>query len=85
MLCNYIFQNLVLLLGIFIYLFFMLKNMSKKIDYTKTKFEDLYEIWRNYHGWKFIIGSVLTISFSLYGKIPSISIILNIFGIKTCQ
>lgn len=87
MICNYLIQNIVVLSWVIIYWFFFLRKSSFLSKYNKKK----SVIWNIIDsnsltwGWGAFLVSLIIIVFSIIDKLPTLSIILSVFGINICN
>lgn len=85
--CNYIFQNLIILIVVFIFGFFSMrkKNLRFKPDKTKGNIYNGIESWSNTQGWILLIFIPIFVLVSLVEKWAPFTIILNSFGMGFCE
>lgn len=87
MLCNYIFQNIIILFSFILFWYFVMRKepLIVKQDKNKGGFFNGINSWTNTQGWLGLIFGIIYSIISLFEKIPSLSIILSIFGINICN
>lgn len=84
--CNYILQNALILILLFLYWFYYLKK--KSLFYSFKSEESFKTSWNKLaysNAWIAFTFTIIMVIISIIKKHPSLSIILKIFGIKTCE
>jgi hypothetical protein len=85
--CNYILQNVIILILLFIFWFLSMRNKSLRFKPDKTK-GNVYngvESWSNTQGWILLIFVPILVIVSLFERWAPITIILNSLGIEFCK
>ncbi len=86
--CNYIIQNITILIFIFLFFIFSMRKKSFiTFNYDKTK-KNIYNginNWNDTQGWILIIFVPIFVIISIIEKWAPITIILNTLGIYFCK
>jgi|GEM_PF-5348502 len=86
--CNPYFQNSIIVLILILYWFFVLKSKPLPFTYISEKenlLERIYDQERSHRIWLVFVAGSIFIIYSFIEKLALLSIILSVFGIKTCN
>lgn len=90
MMCNYVIQNIIFLILIFLYIYFVLDFRFRKTDFDykrsvrKRRKKSALEWFTDMNGWQAAIFSLIFTIFFFFLKRGVITDILSVFGVKIC-
>lgn len=90
MMCNFIFQNIIFIILIFLYIYFVLDFRFRKTDFDykrsvrKRRKESALEWFANINGWQAAISALIFTIVYFFLKRGVLTDILSVFGIKIC-
>lgn len=90
MMCNFIFQNIIFIILIFLYIFFVLDFRFRRTDfdykrYVKKRKRQSFLSWlMDINGWQAAISALIFTIVYFFLKRGVLTDILSVFGIKIC-